>query len=141
MKEVFRIKKILQGRLKKGDDLYNRLLEIIKENNIRAGLITGIGAVSKVTIGYFNQEKREYEQTTIEEGLEILNMHGNVSFKDGEPFIHVHIMLGRKDLTALGGHLLPNTTVYACEYEIVELEGTPFHRSFDDETGLYLWTP
>jgi predicted DNA-binding protein with PD1-like motif len=48
-------------------------------------------------------------------------------------------VLSNKDFTAVGGHLLPKTYVYAFEFEIIPFEGKSFVRGFDEETGLFLW--
>jgi uncharacterized protein len=38
--------------------------------------------------------------------MEISNLSGNISEAEGKLLLHMHITLGRKDYTALAGHLL-----------------------------------
>ncbi len=135
----FRIKRILQGNLQHGVDLYEGLLKIVTQENINSGIITGIGAVWKATIAYLNQSSKEYEKRVFNEGLEVTGLHGNVSLKEGEIFLHAHITLSNSHFNAIGGHLLPGTVVYAFEFEILELEGDPFERVYDRITNLFLW--
>lgn len=139
MNRVFGIKRIIQGRIMRGTDLHAALLDSVRQHRIQSGIVTGIGAVSQCTLAWYDQGAMKYVERQLTGAMEILHMHGNISLKDGDIFVHTHITLGRPDFTAIGGHLSPGTVVYACEYEIIETEGTPFHRAFDEDTGLALW--
>jgi predicted DNA-binding protein with PD1-like motif len=72
--------------------------------------------------------------------MEIVNVHGNVSIRDGEPFVHAHILLGDPQGKVFGGHLLQGTKLFACELFIDELSGPALERRHDARTGLFLWT-
>ncbi len=134
----FKIKRVIKGRLLKGDEIISEITKILKENSIKAGLISGIGAVSRAKIGYYDQEKRQYIWEEIKEPMEILSLKGNISIKEDEPFAHLHIILSRKDYSSIGGHLF-EADVFAFEFEIIELDGEPYERTFDEDTGLFLW--
>jgi predicted DNA-binding protein with PD1-like motif len=102
-------------------------------------MVSGIGAVTKATIGYYDQIKREYVIKSFNQPMEVLSLKGNISVKDGVPFAHLHVVLGKEDFTAIGGHLFEGSEVFAFEFEIVEFEGKVLQRGFDEQTGLYLW--
>jgi len=72
--------------------------------------------------------------------LEIASCTGNISIKDGETFVHLHIVLAGRDGKAFGGHLMPGTRVFAAEYFIMDLAGKKLHRVKDPYTGLPLWS-
>jgi predicted DNA-binding protein with PD1-like motif len=135
----YKAKRIIQGRVPKGEDLFKWLTEKVKELNIKAGMVSGIGAVTKATIGYYDQIKREYVIKSFNQPMEVLSLKGNISVKDGVPFAHLHVVLGKDDFTAIGGHLFEGSEVFAFEFEIVEFEGKVLQRGFDEQTGLYLW--
>ncbi len=139
MLREFKLKNIYQGSLKKGVDIIDGLTKTMKERGVSAGIITGIGAVMEANIGYFNAQTRKYEELYLQENMEILSLRGNISMKDGSVFPHIHIVLSRRDFSALGGHLNRGTKVYAFEFELVSVEGEPFVRQFDNDTGLFLW--
>lgn len=139
MLKEYKLKNIYQGRLDKGVDIIGGLIQVMKEKSITAGVISGIGAVSEAHIGYFNSQTKKYEEVRLQENMEILSLRGNISLKEGSVFPHLHVVLSKKDFSALGGHLYPGTTAYAFEFEIVSMEGDPFVRRFDDDTGLFLW--
>ena len=71
--------------------------------------------------------------------MEIVSMYGNISLKNGKPFVHAHVVLSDKKGNARGGHLLPGSSVFACELTIEEFEGPELIRGFDERTGLTLW--
>lgn len=54
----FNVKKVFQGRLLKGEEIISGLNKFLKENSIKAGLISGIGAVRRVKIGYYDQSEK-----------------------------------------------------------------------------------
>lgn len=134
----FNIKRVLQGRLFMGEEIVSSITKLLKENSITSGLISGIGAVKRAKIGYYDQSKKAYISQEVNEPMEILSLKGNISIKDGEPFPHLHIVLSKEDLTCIGGHLY-EAEVFAFEFEIIEFEGSPFQREFDENTGLFLW--
>ena len=134
----FKARRICQGSIRKGNDLIKGLLTVMREKNIDAGAISGIGALSEARLGYFNAETRKYEEKVFRENSEIVSLKGNISLKDDEIFPHLHAVLSRRDFFVVGGHLFSGT-VYAFEFEIICFEGKPFVRGFDEDTGLFLW--
>lgn len=64
-------------------------------------------------------------------------MQGNVSLKDGEPFVHVHVVLSRKDMTTLGGHLIKGRVNPFIELVIEETTNIG-QMVFDENIGLYV---
>ena len=135
----FQINRIYQGGLDKGADILEGLFGVMKQHRISAGIISGIGAVTEARLAYYNAETRAYEEKAFPEPLEIVSLKGNISIKDDAVFPHLHAVLSRSDFTAVGGHLLPRTYVFAFEFEIIPFVGEPFVREFDEATGLFLW--
>ena len=132
-------KELFMGKLSYGCDLLEGLTSICQKENIRLGKIEALGAVQKAHIGFYDQQAREYRFLTISQPLEITKLVGNISLKDGNPFVHAHITLADEEGKAFGGHLAPGTVVFACEFIIESFDGPVFERGFDEETGLPLW--
>ena len=132
--------RVFIGRLPSGANLLESLTAVCREENVRFGVVTAIGAVSSARLGYYKQDEQEYiDCLNIEKGLEIASCMGNVSLKDGEIFVHVHVTLSDEEGRCYGGHLMPGTRIFAAEYSIRELEGQPYTREHDTGTGLALW--
>ena len=133
--------RIFMGRLPKGADLLEALTELCVREGVILGEVRVIGAVTRARVGYYNQTGRSYQAMDWNEHLEILCLAGNVSSKDGAPFVHVHVTLSDRFGGVRGGHLLEGTPVFAAEYvlrEFASQDGT-LERAFDEETGLFLW--
>jgi predicted DNA-binding protein with PD1-like motif len=122
-----------------GDDVMPLLLEAARELGLTAAAFTGIGAFRETTLGYFELERRDYLRIPIREQVELLSLVGNVALADGEPKIHAHVVVGRRDGTALGGHLLDARVRPTLEVVLVETPAT-LRRTIDKTTGLPLLT-
>jgi predicted DNA-binding protein with PD1-like motif len=131
--------KMFMGKLAHGADLLEEITKICIDQNICLGSVEALGAVKKARLGYYNQQDHEYLFFDLNQTLEITNLIGNISIKDGTPIVHAHVTLSDKDGYAYGGHLAPGTIVFACEVTIQVLDGPKFERGLDQETGLPLW--
>lgn len=127
-------------RLPHGCDLLQELNRLCSENGITLGRLEAIGAVQSAQIGFYDQTTRVYDFMTLGRPLEIVKLSGNVSLKDGKPFVHAHIALADRDGTMYGGHLAEGTIVFACECLLESFEGSHFKRQPDSQTGLSLWS-
>lgn len=131
--------KIILRRLAHGGDLLDEITALARREGITFGTVSAIGAVRWARIGYYDQEARSYRERELAEPLEICSCLGNISLKDGEVFVHAHVILADGEGTTVGGHLCPGTEIFAAECRIEELRGGPLERGYDNETGLSLW--
>lgn len=130
---------VIMKRLPKGADLLEAITQVCKDNAITRGSVQVIGALDRAVVGFYLFEEKRYITHPIDENVEILSGLGNVSFKDGVPFIHMHLTLGREDGGCLGGHAMAGCPIFAAEVCIHVSEGIPLEREMDDATGLFLW--
>ena len=120
------------------EDIIDTVKEIVKKHNIKAGLINVIGALKKFTIGYFDLNTKEYKFKTFEEDVELISSMGNISYKDGEPIIHMHISVGKDDYSIIGGHLSqPSIISVTGEVYIYEI-AQKLNRANDPQFNLSL---
>jgi predicted DNA-binding protein with PD1-like motif len=133
-------KEVFMGRLSYGGDLLEEIGNMCLKENIQLGWIEALGAVKKARLAFYAQDKHEYQFFVIDKPLEITKLAGNVSLKDGHPFIHAHITLADRAGNAYGGHLAPGTVIFVCEFILEVFDGPGIKRDFDDATGLPLWT-
>ncbi|MBC7337171.1 MAG: DNA-binding protein [Clostridia bacterium] len=136
------VKQISLVRLARGEDLWEALQRLARERGVRCGWVQFIGAVERAIISYYQQEERRYARLELLRPLEIAAGQGNVSLKEGVPFVHAHLCLADAAGRVFGGHLEPGTVVFAVEVLLQEVEtaSAPV-RSYDAETGLFLWPP
>jgi len=125
-------------RLQKGEEVVETLEKFVKEEKIRLGRITGIGATDNATVGFFDTKEKDYHSKKLTGDMEILNLSGNISEMEGEPYLHLHITLEDAKGVLQGGHL--NSAVISATGEIIidVIDGV-VGRNYDDETGLNLF--
>ena len=108
------------------------------ETGVLAGEVSGIGAVNSATLRFLNPATKKYVDKTFDEQMEISSLVGNISEKDGKPYLHLHVNLGRSDYSVVGGHMLDCHINGACEIFVTRY-ATHLGRRFDSETGLNLY--
>jgi hypothetical protein len=120
-----------------GDEVTKELLAFAREHTIDAASFSGIGAFQNVTLGYFELQKRDYKRIPINEQVEVVSLVGNIACGDDGPKLHAHVVVGRSDGAAFGGHLIDARVRPTLEIVLVE---TPAHlrRRSDPATGLAL---
>lgn len=121
-----------------GDEIAKELKQFAKEQGLGGSSFKAIGALSHAKLGWFNWETKKYEPAAIlNEQIELLSMIGDIALKDGEPQVHAHLVIGRKDGIAHGGHLLEARVRPTCELVLTE---SPAHleKKIDPESGLAL---
>ncbi len=138
--DIFRYSasKELIVRLEHDTDLVQSITELARSNGVEAGSFTAIGALKRARLGYYDQENHGYREMKIDTPHEMASCIGNISLKDGEPFVHVHLVLADEKGNTKAGHLFEGT-VFAAEVHLHELEGPRLERKYDEETGLSLW--
>ena len=121
-----------------GEEVAKGLLAFARERALAAASFTAIGALRSVTLGYWDPDGKEYKRLPIPEQVEVLSLSGNIALgPKGEPQVHAHVVVGKSDGTAHGGHLLEGHVRPTLEVVLSEL---PRHlqRTVDPKTGLAL---
>ena len=113
--------------------------DFCRSKGILSGAVSGIGAVSEATFRFLDPATKKYVDRTFSEQMEITNLTGNISCKDGECWLHVHLTCGRRDYSCVGGHLLSATINGACELVVEVFPDTNVGRVFNEEIGIYLF--
>ena len=118
----------------KGDEVMRELTAFAASRRLSAAHFTAIGALSDATLGYFDRAKKEYKKISIREQVEVLSLVGDLALEGSDPKVHAHIVLGKSDGTAHGGHLIVGHVWPVLE---MVLTAPPAHlrRKSDPETG------
>ncbi len=122
-------------RLESGDDILQTIRQFATTKRISAGLLEGIGSLSKVKLGHYDFKTKQYRYETFEDDLEILNLSGNIASMNREPLPHVHVTLGRRDFSVIGGHLDEGSSANMVEIGLWKLPGK-LVKAKDVEIGL-----
>lgn len=102
-----------------------------------AALLSGVGMLRDLVFAYWDGEK--YVKEPVEEPVELLSLQGNIGEKDGEIVVHAHVVGGKRDGTAVGGHLFSATVHNTVELILRELSGMRLLRKPEPGglVGLY----
>jgi predicted DNA-binding protein with PD1-like motif len=123
--------------LDRGDDVVATLERFAAEQRLEASRFTAIGAFSQATLGYFDWDRKDYERIEVAEQLEVLSLIGDIALQERKPKLHAHVVLGRRDASTRGGHLLHAIVRPTLE---VLLTDSPAYlrRAHDPASGLAL---
>lgn len=124
-------------RIERGEEIGGSIKKLCFEENIRLGSISGIAASNLIEIGLFNVNTKEYKTEVFTGMFEITSLTGNITRKDGEVYIHMHVNFSDETNTVRGGHFVKAVVSAACEVIINKIEGT-IGREFNREIGLNL---
>ena len=134
----FRLGRSFLGRLPEEGDIVQALTAFCRQRDIRAGWIAAIGTVRNAVLGYYDHIGRQYRRIPVQDFREIASCQGNVSLRDGRPFVHLHAVLSGPDGETVAGHLF-ESTVFVGEFWLQEAIGPDLERRPDDRSGLALW--
>jgi uncharacterized protein len=121
----------------KGDEAISQLTAFAEDHGISAAHFTGIGAFRDVTLGYFDRATKRYEPIPVDEQVEVLTLAGDIALEDGKPKVHAHVVVGKRDGSAHGGHLLEGHVWPTLELVLSDSPAR-LRKRFDPETGLAL---
>jgi predicted DNA-binding protein with PD1-like motif len=122
----------------KGDEVSAALLQFASEKEISAASFNALGAFRDVTFGWFNPASTAYERIEVSGGIEVMSFVGNLAISEAaEPRLHAHVVVGKSDGTAHGGHFFQGHV-----WPTLEMFLTVFPekliRRLDEESGLAL---
>ena len=123
--------------LETSDEAMSCLCAFADDRELDAADFSAIGAFRSAVVAYFNPETKGYEPIRVDEQVEVLSINGHVTLEPGGRNVHAHAVLGKRDGTAVGGHLLEGQVRPTLEIVLTE---SPAHlrRKKDEETGLAL---
>jgi predicted DNA-binding protein with PD1-like motif len=88
-------------------------------------------------VASFDWSSKQYRHIPIDDQVEVLSLVGDITLDDSRPKVHAHVVVGRADATAHGGHLIEGTVRPTLEIVITALP-RHLHRRFDPQSGLAL---
>jgi len=120
-----------------GDEVISGLLDFARQHHLDSSHFTALGAFSDVVVVDFDWEKKDYTRIPLPEQVEVLVLVGDIALSQGEPKVHAHVVVGKADGTAHGGHLIEAHVRPTLEVMLVE-SPQYLQRQSDPESGLAL---
>jgi predicted DNA-binding protein with PD1-like motif len=85
-----------------GDEVVSGLLGFAKKHHLDSSHFTALGAFSDVVMGYFDWEKKDYRRIPLPEQVEVLALVGDIALEQGEPKVHAHVVVGKREGRPMG---------------------------------------
>lgn len=119
------------------DDAVAVLRDFATDQGLTAASLTGVGAFSHATVGWFDRERKEYRSIEVGEQCELLSLLGDIALGPDGPQVHAHVVLGLSDGSVRGGHLLAGQVWPTLEVVARESPAT-LRKTSRPELGLAL---
>ncbi len=121
--------------IEKDEKVMDTLTRFCESEGIDNAKISGIGAVKNTEIGAYDTIKKEYIRKEFSDVLELVSYEGNITLKEGKPFVHAHVVLSDHDMKPYGGHLFETTVAAVGEFFLKKFDGNAF-RELNEDVGL-----
>ncbi len=135
-------RKFSQGyvlRLDPGEEIVASLTRLVEQEQVQLGSVTAIGAANDVTIGIFSTQEKQYHARRYQGDYEISALVGNVTRKEGEPYLHLHITIGNPVTGEVHAGHLTSAIISATLELFLQVWDGQVGREFSDQVGLNLF--
>lgn len=120
-----------------GDEAVSALTQFARAEDLEAAQVTAVGAFEQATVGWFDRAAKDYRRIHLAEQCELLSLIGDVAVGKDGPVLHAHVVLGLKDGTTRGGHLLEGTVFPTLEAVVTE-NPARLHKVLRPDIGIAL---
>ena len=125
-------------RLDPGEEIVASLTRLVEAEQVELASVSALGAANDVTIGIFNTAEKQYYSRRYQGDFEISALVGNVTRKDGEPYLHLHITIGNPVTGEVHAGHLSSATISATLELFLQVWNGRVGRKFSDTVGLNL---
>ena len=120
-----------------GDEAVAALTGFARAEDLEASQITGVGGFDRATLGWFDRATKQHRPIEVDEQCEVLSLIGDVAEGDDGPSLNLHVVLGLRDGTTRGGHLLAGQ-VYPTLELIVTENPAELRKVMNPDVGIAL---
>lgn len=123
--------------LEPGEEVMATLQRFATEQGLAASRVSAIGAFERAVVGFFDMDRQDYHRIPVDTQVEVLSLAGDVALDGQSPRLHLHAVLGKRDGSTVGGHLLSAIVRPTLEVLLTE---SPSHlrRVCDPRFGIAL---
>lgn len=133
-----RFDKTIVVRIDRGEEILDKIRELVIAENIKLASVTALGATNDFTVGVFNTAEKKYYANEFKGAFEIVSLTGTINTMDGQFYTHIHMSAGNDKGEVFGGHLNRAVVSATCEMSVTVIDGE-VDRYRDDDVGLNLF--
>jgi hypothetical protein len=75
-----------------GEEAFAALSDFARAENLTAAQLTGVGAFSRATVGWFDRAAKGYRHIEIDQQCEVLSLIDDIADADAGPQVHAHVV-------------------------------------------------
>ncbi len=125
-------------RLDPGEEVVEKLTELVEKENVALGCVSALGAADDVTIGIFDTAEKQYHAVRYQGQFEISALVGSVTRQEGKPYLHLHITIGNPAKGEVHAGHLTRCVISATLELFLQVWDGRVDRKFSDAVGLNL---
>ena len=122
-------------RLDRGEEICESLSALAAQEHIGLAQISGMGAANELILAVYDSRAQRFNVNPYAGAYEVTAMSGNITLKDGQPHVHIHLCAGDIRGNVVGGHLSRGVISVTAEIFVRVLPGE-LERSYDEELGI-----
>jgi len=122
-------------RIDRGEEVVASLVAFAGEQGVRSAAVSGLGAVTRTRLAYFDAATKEYRTREFEGVMELVSLTGNLGIFEGRPFLHAHVVLSDEEYRCHGGHLVSAIVAVTAEFSI-QMGGVKLARRENPDLGI-----
>ena len=124
-------------RFDQGDEIVSKLTKFAEMEGVKLAEVSAIGACSQAEVGVYSLAKKKYFSKTYVGDIEIASLNGNITTKDGNPYLHLHTVMADEEGNIIAGHLNRAVVSVTCEMFVRVVNGN-MDRQMNDKIGINL---
>lgn len=92
---------------KPGDEVMSGMLRFAAAHPMAQAQLSGVGGVSAAVLAWYDPKVRAFKRIEVNEKCEISGVTGTITTNaQGQPNVHLHLVLTRQDGSSVSGHLI-----------------------------------
>lgn len=132
--------RIRLARLNRHVDLLAAIESLCRKDGLDTVLFTVTGSITGAVFGVYDPCQQVYVTEQIEQPMTLVACTGNLVRNGARYWVQAHGTAADLDGRVHAGRLFSPTPVVAAEAVLQELSGHRLQRSYDENTGLRLWS-
>ncbi len=114
---------IFMVRFGPGDEILSGLTELAQRYHITSAYISGLGGLSTGMLGWGDPANGAFRKIPVDRKAELVSAVGNISMRNGQPYVHIHAVVAFSDGSTKGGHMIEANVAPIAEITVVNTSG------------------
>ncbi len=102
------------------DEILSGLTELAEQHHITSAYISGLGGLSTGLLGWGDPANGAFRKIPVDKKAELVSAVGNISMRDGKPYVHIHAVVAFSDGSTKGGHMIEANVAPIAEITVVD---------------------